>query len=492
MKIRLISVLCILTIGISGCTIGGKNIPTVQNNSITVSTRVVLSSSQKTEYLLEQKSGIPYSQQWTYGNWKKVRQIKEDEAGKHFRNERIEFNLCCGQPNSNAIWVYDCDDTFAWDKPPKDDDMEKQEKKPKPPGMQHKSSIYRDFFGTRYISEGTLYIIASGSVDVYMDPPVGTALVPKPELIQKSYLGRANSLDQTPINIFKINPGMHCLYFVHTPDPHSKFFGLKFWLETTEKPSQTSDCQWQIIDGNCKCSVSNGSTEFLEADNDWNNVNDKRYPKGSTPAGTPLGGEWVFGSWSPVKVISYLQADKTWGSAIGGTPWTKQYSRGACWITHEPHRIPNDPKWAKETSWKNIPIGYTSIYRHTFTVDRESTANLFIYTNDIVDVYLDPMGPEPKRWDSFTRIEWKGRTPLTMNTPWNNQPSYYYVGRADKQTRGMKIDLSNLMSPGTHTLYFVHRNSSELVHPTPKRDYYGMMFTICTKEDCDCPGTPDK
>ena len=487
MRIRLISVLCILTIGISGCTIGGKGIPTVKNNSISVSTRVALASSRKTEYLLEQKSKIPYGQQWTYGNWKKVRLIKEDEAGKHFRNERIEFNLCCGQPNSNATWVYDCDDTFAWNNPPKNDSKNNL-KDIKP----FKSSIYRDFFGTRYISEGTLFIVASGSVDVYMDPPVGTQLVPKPELIQRCYLGRADSLDQTPINIFKINPGMHCLYFVHTPDPDSKFFGLKFWLETTEKPSQTSDCQRQITEGNCQCSVSNGSTEFLEADNDWNNKNDKRYPKGSTPAGTPLGGEWVFGRWSPVKVVSYPHADNVWGKAVGGTPWTRQYERGACWITHEPHRIPNDPMWSKETSWKNIPIGYTSIYRHTFTVDRESTANLFIYTNDIVDVFLDPLGPEPPRWDAFTRIEWKGMTPLTTNNAWNNQPSYYYIGRADKQNRGMKLDLSNLLSPGTHTLYFVHRNSSELVKPMPRKDYYGLMFTICTKDDCDCPEVPGK
>jgi hypothetical protein len=73
-----------------------------------------------------------------------------------------------------------------------------------------------------------------------------------------------------------------------------------------------------------------------------------------------------------------------------------------------------------------------------------------------------------------------------MNNPWKNQPSYYYVGRADKQTRGMKIDLANLVTPGTHTLYFVHRNSSE-IKPIPSRDYYGMLFSLCMKEECQCP-----
>lgn len=488
MKTKFLVALIVLTIGFSGCSFNQTDSPTIKDNSIKISTKTILSSSQNTEYLLEQKSSrITYNQQWTYGNWKKVRTVSEAEAGKHLKTEKVEFNFCCSKPNTNATWIFDCDKTYSWNNPPiatKNEPAIKLNCPPRP-----KSSIYRDFFGTKYISEGTLYIIASGNVDVYMDPPVGTNLVESPELMQKCYLGRANNLDQTPINLFKIDPGMHCLYFVHTPEPGSKFFGVKFWLEATEKQSQTSDCMYPINDGSCQCSVSNRSTEFLEADNDWNNIGDKRYPAGSTPAGTPLGGEWVFGNWSPVKVISHIQADATWGRAIGGIPWTKQYSRGACWITHEPHRIPTDPKWSKEVSWRNVPIGYTSIYRHTFTVDRESTANLFVYTNDIVDVYLDPIGPEPKRWDSFTRIEWKGRTPLTLNNPWNNQPSYYYVGRADKQTRGMKIDLSNLMSPGTHTLYFVHRNSSEL-NPAPKKDYYGMMFTICTKEDCDCPGVP--
>lgn len=206
-----------------------------------------------------------------------------------------------------------------------------------------------------------------------------------------------------------------------------------------------------------------------------------------TPAGTPFGGEWIYGVWSPVSVIPFAAVDNYWGRAVGGKPWSKQMDQGACWITHRPHFIPKDPTWGRETSWTSIPTGYTSIYRHTFSVDKESSANLYIFTNDIVDVYFDPIEPEPARWFANTLIEWQGPNPLQMNHPWQDQPSYYYVGRADKQTRGMKIDLSNLITPGTHTLYFVHRNSSEL-RPIPPKDYYGLLFALYMESDSDHPG----
>ena len=495
MRIKLPVALIAVIVMLSGCRFGfpneGSRSP---GDKIEQTPKVVLNSSTKTEFLFEQKSPIPYNKQWVYGNWRHIRMIDEMEAEEQIARERIEFKFCCSKPDNKPIWIFDCNGTYDWKNPPPCNDFRDIKRKD---GKIFKErfqqvSIYRDFFGSKNLADGTLYVMAAGDVDIYMDPPAGTPLVNNPALASKYYLGHADSLKQTAFNIFKIYPGTHCLYFVHSSKPGHKFFGLKYWLETSDKPGQISDCQWPVKENNCQCGVSNGNTETLDSDNDWNNKGDTRYPNGSTPVGTPLGGEWVYSSWSPAKVINYDQADKVWGGAVGGTPWINQYDKGACWITHEPHRITNDRIFGKELTWRKLPTGYTSIYRHTFTVDKDSQASLYIYTNDIVDVFLDPADPDPISWFSFTRIQWQGRTPLPMNNSWLNQPSYYYIGRADKQARGMKIDLENLIPAGTHTLYFVHRNSSE-TYPVPSSDYYGMLFSLCVKSDCGCLGdNPEK
>ncbi len=213
-------------------------------------------SCDKVEYLMPSDSSIPYAKQWTYGSWRPVGVISEGEAGKQLATNKLKPNQIFGHQGQ---WIYGCDSQFSWNKPP----IIKAEQLSATPGTSIPparldaiyTSIYRYFFGVEKLSSGTLYISVSGSVDVYMDPPVGTALVTSPPNMSKSYIGRSTTLNQVAINLDKIHPGTHCLYFVHRANDTIPFFGMRFFLGIATKASQSSDCLWPISEGGCQCTA---------------------------------------------------------------------------------------------------------------------------------------------------------------------------------------------------------------------------------------------
>lgn len=220
-------------------------------------------SGTKTEYLVPSSSEITYSKQWTYGNWKPISIVGDLEASRQLQTCKINDRQV---KRTAGSWIYACDPKFSWDNPPIfKSDIQKPAPgsniPPEPPNAIY-PSIYRHFFNADEISSGTLYVSVVGSVDVYMDPPVGTALINNPKTMSKCYLGRSNSLNQVTISLDKVYPGTHCLYFVHRANNNITFFGLKYNLELAETVSQTSDCLWPITAGGSRCTVSNGTQNF--------------------------------------------------------------------------------------------------------------------------------------------------------------------------------------------------------------------------------------
>ncbi len=476
---------------------------------------------------------LDYNKQWLSGDWRPVKSIETSDVRRTILNIPRPWE---DLTDHGSKFIYDCIDYYTWNRPPPTRNNIKgtnNKESVVEPDQSIKTlpSIYRQFIKTSSISSMKIKIWGIGSTDVYIDPPSNVALVQLPSKTNNPwYIGHAEAAENqlTTLIFDKVYPGTHCLYFVHKSHESVNFFGICYEIMLESISSQLSDGGWTITEGNCACAVSNASAQTLEHENDWSNIvnsgTGSKIPKGidlnqykefnwDSPNGTPVGSEWQFGTWNPISVISCDQADNlsqigwqnsgAWGAATKGTPWHKQYNKGACWIYSPPHQIPGSSVWNKERGWKNTPLYYTNIYRQTFSVDKNCTADLSIYTNDIVDVYLDPIEDKSltsgqQWWYSNTPIIWQGHIPNPPRYPGFPSPSYYYLGRADKQTRGMIIPLQNLLTPGTHTLYFIHRNDTEIAANTSylkmskKTDYFGFLFTLCCRENCPCTNESTK
>ncbi len=460
-------------------------------------------SNLRTEYLVQQTkfmiNGTWDAEQWMYGTWEPVKLIPKVSADSILAPASGGRAPWSALYERGADWVYNTEEKFSWNKPPFIEIVPKPNMPDKPkqsPYFKAVPSTYRHFFSLGKRSSGTLTIWVNGEVDIYMDPPVGTRLVNNPTSISKYYIGRAkgyNGEKGTSLNIPLIQCGTHALYFVHRPNPGGKFFGLIFGLETAPLPSQLSAGGWNVKECDCACMVSNETAEYLEHNDNGNNEYNGNLWE---VLGTPNGKEWVLGHWLPVSVVPFEHADSlAWGVDVRGTPWHKLYNKGANWLYHIPSGgLSGGPNGVENIlpgsiGWNHCPKGVTNVYRQTFTVDRHCTGELVVYTNDDVDVYIDPFA-KINDMPQSTSIIYQG-----INPPPPNQPptSYYYVGRADKQRRGMTVNLQIVLTPGTHTIYFVHRNSYDNESKNPgKRDYYGLLYSLCCKENCPCGDERDK
>ncbi|HOU08329.1 MAG TPA: hypothetical protein PLX04_00975 [Caldisericia bacterium] len=448
-------------------------------------TQMIAVSGGDTEYLSTQTKWLLNkswdAEQWMYGSWENAKLVDGKEASYAINKTVMPWLKLYER---GAQWVYGCNPYYSWNNPPPTKlnapDIIKPGK-PLPPErtIQTLPSYYRHFFKVSSKSSGFLTIWVSGEVDVYLDPPVGTRLVKNST--SKSYLGSYSGIDKESgnvINLPLINPGAHCIYFVHRSDPYSNFFGMIFGLETFSLPGQKSACGWDITNGDCACAVSNETAEYLVHNDSGNNPASSKWEVFGLPKGT----EWVNGNWAPVTTIPWERADNdAWGVDVQGAPWRKLYDMGANWITHIPSGGVAGMFPPGNIGWNSCPKNITNIYRQAFTVDKHCTAELTVYTNDDVDIYIDPFISIPNPGQS-TKLVLQSPTFGLSNPPHSNQPetSYYYIGRADKQRRGMIVNLQIVLTPGTHTIYFVHRNSFD-PKPGKTRDYYGLLYALSCK-----------
>jgi len=399
------------------------------------------------------------AEQWMQGSWHEILSVPDGELV----NE-LETPLDIGNM-ANAQWVYYLEHPYTWNNL---EFPESQKTLIKGVNMDIMGSswlpsIYRQFFSLDYTSSATLTIWIIGEVDVYMDPPYGTRLLsdngPKP----RSFLGRGTGEKNKPtkitISIPKISSGTHCLYFVHKAAPLAEQFCMMHTLTATPFASQTSDGGWQVDKCDCACLSSSTDAEYL-VHGAYTCSEDGT----QSTIWEPKGHEYVLGKWAPVNVIPYYQADsKAWGRDFRGTPWHTLYNKCANWI----YTI-SDPM----DGWNNCRAWETNVYRHSFSVDKDCNANLIMYTNDLVDIYIDP----------FIDLIDPGDSTYISNYPQPDDP--YYVGRASKMKGGKLLTIPVYLTKGTHTLYFVHKNAPPSLHNI--YDYYGLIYTLCINEECVC------
>lgn len=483
--LMILSVAVLVSCNTNATSLGEKIVFDEQNKVVGLwnsEAKIIAHSGPQTEYLVTStkwlRNGTWDAEQWMYGTWEQAKQINPAQAQKA---------LADCQPQGwtklldrNAAWIYGCDPYYSWDNPPPNKNINPAANQPGKqkipnPELSVLPSIYRHFFSVSSISSATITFWVSGEADVYLDPPVGTRLLRDNGIFPRCHLGTIKTLsgeNGTALTIPKLLPGSHCIYIVHKSPTTKPFFGLIFGIEVLKSPSQTSACGWEITEGDCACMVSNETAEYLTHNDTISTLSKNPWQVFGSPTGT----EWVHGKWEPIQVIPFEEADyKGWGVDVMGAPWRKLYNKGASWIAHIPSSAGH--------GWNSMPRDVTNIYRQTFTVTKQCTAELIVYTNDDVDVFIDPHANITNSTQS-TKI-------TNIKDPKEQLSNYYYVGKADKQRRGMIVNLQIALTPGTHTIYFVHRNDfSADVNKNTKtkeqRDYYGLLYSLCCKENCPC------
>ena len=408
------------------------------------------------------------AEQWMHGGWHDIIQIDRNEL-----SNSIGENDWVSMYNYGAEWVYYLEEPYTWNM------LEFPEnKRTLIKGINQNiidsswlPSIYRQFFTLKRVSSGTLTLWVIGEVDVYIDPPFGTRLLsndsPKPRCFLGRGVGNGANPTKITISIPEIKSGTHCLYFVHRAAPQAEQFAMMHTLTATPFNSQTSDGGWAVEECDCSCLSSNATAEYL--------VHDVNLPNGKVwepVPGTDHSTEYVLGKWEPVHIIPCHQADKkAWGKDYRGTPWQTLYNKCASWIY-----TVSDPM----DEWNHCRAWETNIYRQVFSVDKDCNANLILYSNDLVDVYVDPFIDLDPPYDS---------TPLISTDPNGQAPNIanpYHVGTSVHMHGGRMMTIPIFLPKGTHTLYFVHKNQYYPSDQTKAYDYYGLIYSLCCKEECKC------
>ncbi|HOO97187.1 MAG TPA: hypothetical protein PKV16_02800 [Caldisericia bacterium] len=472
---RLVLVLLALLIVSSACSVQSTEKQVYINGERSIE-KVIIVSDESMEYLEQDPDkwllydegfdpekpnfdNLPWdAEQWMQGSWHEILTVPAGELDKE-----LGYPVNVGDM-ADANWVYYLEHPYTWNNLEFPESQKTLIKGVNMDilGSSWLPSIYRQFFTLEYASSATLTVWVIGDVDVYMDPPYGTRLLsdhgPKP----RSFLGRGKGNKNMPtkitISIPKVSSGTHCLYFVHKAAALAEQFCMMHTLTATPFASQTTDGGWVVDKCDCSCLASNADAEYLVhgaymcSDDNTNKIWE------------PQGHEYVLGKWAPVSIIPYYDADtKAWGRDFRGTPWQTLYNKCANWIY-----TVSDPM----DGWNNCRAWETNVYRHSFSVDKDCNANLIMYTNDLVDIYVDPFIDLIKPSDST----------YICNNPQPNDP--YYVGRAIKMKGGKLLTIPIFLTKGTHTLYFVHKNDPPSLHDM--YDYYGLIYTLCCKEECEC------
>ncbi len=494
-KMRYLALALVIVILISGCSVNGDELKQTNIISVTNCENVIIVSDYTMEYLEQdpekwflndenfdwdnpdpsitdwdnlnmELDNLPWdAEQWMQGNWNQVSLI-----------DRNEIQVVLGQGNwtdlynHKADWIYYLEHPYTWN------ELEFPEnKRTLLKGVNQNiidsswlPSIYRQFFTLKKASSGTLTIWVIGSVDVYMDPPFGTRLLSnqgeKPRCFVGRGVGDKNKPTKITISIPEIKSGTHCLYFVHRAAPQAEEFCMLHTLAIRPFASQTTRGGWTVDECDCSCLSSNETAEYLVHDvNITNNA-------GNTVPWEPIenhGVDYVLGKWAPVSVIPHHSADMmAWGKDYRGTPWHTLYNKCANWVY-----TTSDPM----DGWNHCRAWETNIYRQVFSVDKDTNANLIVYTNDLVDVYVDPF------IDLLNPID---STPLINDPPPNSNP--YHVGSSVNMKGGRLLTIPLFLTKGTHTLYFVHKNQDFPASSTKAYDYYGLIYSLCCKEECVC------
>jgi len=495
---RLLALTLVVTILVAGCSVNSGELGSSKDNFISCE-NVILTSDNTMEYLEQdpekwflydegfdwdnpnpsltdwnnlnmELDDLPWdAEQWMQGGWHEILVANRNEV-----ESAIGSGDWADMYNYGADWIYYLEKPYSWNK------LEFPENKRTLIKGVNKNiidsswlpSVYRQFFTLKKASTGTLTLWVVGDVDVYMDPPYGTRLLSNQGDKPRCYLGRGVGDDNKPtkitISIPKINSGTHCLYFVHRAANQAEQFCMMHTLSVKAFASQTTEGGWELDECDCSCLPSNSSAEYLV--HDVNIIDNSGATVPWEPVGIDRATDYVLGKWAPVSIIPYHQADKkAWGRDYRGTPWHTLYNKCANWIY-----TVSDPT----NGWNHCRAWETNIYRQVFSVDKDCNANLIVYTNDLVDVYADPFID----FDPPTNSTQLVNVDITKATTLNP----YHIGSAVNMKGGRLITIPIFLTKGTHTLYFVHKNQNFPANLTKAYDYYGLIYSLCCKEECVC------